>query len=135
MRALGSEGSPSARVRILSTVRVAECARARETDLEDPDSPRGLTHFGRHGGGEGMEVIVFQCVQNDTLDPLDRHNDLGVSTARLPSRPRQHGDSTAALPLHYHQITKALRKSRAEQYQPREGRSYSNECSRREEGD
>nr|XP_045596032.1 uncharacterized protein LOC123756772 isoform X1 [Procambarus clarkii] len=25
----------------------AECARARETDLEDPDSPRGLTHFGR----------------------------------------------------------------------------------------
>lgn len=25
----------------------AECARARETDLEDPNSPRGLTHFGR----------------------------------------------------------------------------------------
>ncbi|XP_071512537.1 uncharacterized protein [Panulirus ornatus] len=25
----------------------AECARARETDLEDPNSPRGLTHFGK----------------------------------------------------------------------------------------
>ncbi|XP_069165230.1 dipeptidase 1-like [Procambarus clarkii] len=25
----------------------AECARAHETDLEDPDSPRGLTHFGK----------------------------------------------------------------------------------------
>ncbi|XP_050735489.1 dipeptidase 1-like [Eriocheir sinensis] len=25
----------------------AECARARETDIEDPNSPRGLTHFGR----------------------------------------------------------------------------------------
>ncbi|KAK8729305.1 hypothetical protein OTU49_008755, partial [Cherax quadricarinatus] len=25
----------------------AECARARETDLEDPESPRGLTHFGK----------------------------------------------------------------------------------------
>ncbi|XP_069187531.1 dipeptidase 1 [Procambarus clarkii] len=25
----------------------AECARAKETDLEDPDSPRGLTHFGK----------------------------------------------------------------------------------------
>nr|XP_053645464.1 dipeptidase 1-like [Cherax quadricarinatus] len=25
----------------------AECARARETDMEDPESPRGLTHFGK----------------------------------------------------------------------------------------
>ena len=88
----------------------------------------------QYGSGKGMEVIVFQCVQNDTLDPLDHHKDPGRST-RLPSRPRQHGDSTAALPLRYHQITKALRKSRAEQYQRREARSYSNECSRREEED